>query len=198
MKKILLISLFCCNFSSAISIITLDKDKKEVILELNLSGFSNVRIGYIKTNILPKYIPNINTKNFVALRNSKELSDDDFATSDIKLVEKVKKPVTVEKVKKPVTDDYIRLLADLLDDNVTILERKIIEKIHNINGIKNEKIKLIELIMNQPKEFKDLLYKLISKFINDPSTISEWSIYKNFASGDKKTIIEGLINAVMK
>ena len=189
MKKILLISFFCCNFSNAISIITLDKDKKEVILELNLSGFSNVRIGYIKTNILPKYIPNIDTKNFVALRNSKELSDDDFATSDIKLV---------EKVKKPVTDDYIRLLADLLDDNVTILERKIIEKIHNINGIKNERIKLIELIMNQPKEFKDLLYKLISKFINDPSTISEWSIYKNFASGDKKTIIEGLINAVMK
>ena len=103
MKNTLLISFFCCNFSNAISVITLDKDKKEVTLELNLSGFSNVRIGYIKTNILPKYIANLDTKNFVALRDSKELSDDDFATSDIKLI---------EKVKKPVTDDYIRLLAD--------------------------------------------------------------------------------------
>jgi len=189
MKNILLISFFCCNFSSAISIITLDKDKRETKLDFNLSGFSTITIGYLKKNILPKFYPNLKTEELVALRNSKELTDDDFATSDIKLI---------EKVKKPVIDDYINLLANLLDDKVTILERKIIEKIHQIKGIKDEKIKLIELIMEQPKEFRDLLYKLISKLIKDPSTISEWSIYKNLSSGDQKTIFESLINIVMK
>jgi len=128
-------------------------------------------------------------ENLVAFRGNTQLSDNDLARMDVTLV---------EKVKIPIIDDYIKLLADLLDDNVTILEKKIIEKIHNINNIKDEKIKLIELIMGQPKEFKDLLYKLISKLIKEPNTISEWSIYKELSSGDKKTIFESLINIIIQ
>lgn len=188
MKKYLILFLLFSNLGYSLNIVTLEKDNKNNKLQLNLSGFGNITVGYFKENILPKFISNKNPTNFIAMVNGKKVSDYDLLNSSMEVV---------EQVKVPKIDDYIKLLAELIDDKTTALERKIVEKIYQIKNIKDEKIKLIETIMEQSKDFKNILSDLLGKLIKDPNTISQWSIYKNLSSGVQKDIFEQIIKIVM-
>lgn len=185
MKKIFFISVLCDFYLFSFSVI----DAKNQSYNVNVTGYNNLTVSQAKDTLISRFYPNINIKNLVAYIGNKKLGNDDQITSNT---------VFKEVTKKIVIDDYIKILAELLDKDRAVLERILINKIHNLKNIKDKKISLIDTINNQDKDFKEFLGAELQKLIKNPESISEWQNYIKLAKNKEKDILKAIIDHVMQ
>ena len=185
MRIIFFIGIFYNFYMFSFSVI----DAKNQSYNINVTGYNNLTVSQAKDMLISRFYPNINIKNLVAYIGDKKLGNDDHITSNT---------VFKEVTKKIVIDDYIRILAELLDKDRAVLERVLINKIHNLKNIKSEKIALIEAINNQDKDFKEFLGAELQKLIKNKESISEWQNYIKLAKNKEKDILKAIIDHVMQ